>query len=187
MNKRAKQRAFLKAFAACGQVTKAAEAAGIDRSLHYDWMQNDPGYPHAFGRVQEQAAQLLEDEAVRRAYEGVQEPVVYQGNFTYEPLKNEKGELVRDENGAVLFNERPLAIRKFSDSLLQFILKGLKPERYRDRGSVEVTGANGGPIAVTDARLANLTDDELSGLIAVARKLAEPGEPRGGTAPPATE
>lgn len=42
-----------------------------------------------------------------------------------------------------------------SDVLLIFLLKGLRPEKYRDRHQHEVTGPNGGPIQhedVTQAR-----------------------------------
>jgi hypothetical protein len=65
-----------------------------------------------------------------------------------------------------------------------FLLKGLKPERYRDRVSAEVTGKDGGPISLEQKRLTVLTDDELSALIAVAKKL-DATPPDGSGSPPA--
>ena len=39
-----KKAAFLAAYAATCAVTKAADAAGMNRALHYDWMESDPEY-----------------------------------------------------------------------------------------------------------------------------------------------
>jgi hypothetical protein len=66
----------------------------------------------AYQAAQDQAAQTLEDEAVRRAYEGVERPVTVAG----------KRELVRE----------------YSDTLLIFLLKGLRPAKYRERYDVAV-------------------------------------------------
>ena len=63
----------------------------------------------------------LEAEAYRRAFEGVDEPVFYQG-------------------------EEVARVKKPSDSLMMFLLKGGMPEKYKDRVSSEVSGPGGGPI-----------------------------------------
>lgn len=83
-----KQAAFLAAFVATASVTKAAKAAKVDRALHYRWLDEDAEYPAKFKTASEQAAQLLEDEALRRAHEGIEEPLVYQGQFTYKQKLN---------------------------------------------------------------------------------------------------
>ena len=158
-----RHKAFLKAFATCGSITKAAKAAGVDRGQHYEWLKEREGYAADFAEAANQAAQVLEDEAVRRAYEGVFEPNVWQGSFVY-PEKTGK-------DGTVHVGKKPLGVVKYSDTLLQFLLKGLRPERYRDRVSAEVTGKDGGPIPLEDKRLATLTDDELTSLITLAKKL----------------
>jgi hypothetical protein len=145
-NNKAKQRAFLAAFETCASITKAAKAATMDRALHYDWLITDPEYLGRFEAAKTRAGEVLEDEAVRRAHDGVLEPLVYQGQFQYKTrdkqIQREDGtvEIVQEQHG------KPLAIRKYSDGLLQFLLRGFKPEKYRDRGQVELTGANGGPI-----------------------------------------
>lgn len=88
-------RAFLAAFSRSGNVTAAAEEAGVTRQSHYDWMAADdveadydgadpasePGpYRRAFEAARDEAADRLEMEARRRAEEGWQEPV-YQGGI----------------------------------------------------------------------------------------------------------
>ncbi len=159
-----KKPAFLAAFVLTASVTKAAKAAKVERGMHYRWLEEDEAYRAAFEGAKEQAAQTLEDEAVRRAHEGVAEPLVYQGQFQYKQRLNKKtGKLER--------HGTPLAVQKYSDALLMFLLRGFRPETYRDRGSVEVSGPAGGPISLADKRLEALSDEELAGLIQIAGKL----------------
>ena len=106
-----KKRAFLAAYAATCSITKAAEVAKVGRQCHYDWLASDQQYRAAFEQAKEQAAQTLEDEAIRRAYEGVERPVTIAG-------------------------EREL-VREYSDTLLIFLLKGVRPEKYRERFDVK--------------------------------------------------
>jgi hypothetical protein len=60
----------LKAYAITCQITKAAEVAGIDRGTHYDWLKN-PEYKAQFEAAQVEAADMLEDEAIRRPIAGL--------------------------------------------------------------------------------------------------------------------
>lgn len=135
-----KKRAFLAAFRATASVVKSAKAVRIARALHYQWLE-DPEYRKAFERAREEAVQTLEDEAVRRAYEGNLEPVFYEGEVVAHVLK-------------------------YSDSLLMFLLRGWRPDRY-NRDKVELSGVGGAPIAV-DHRVAALaellTPDELNSI-----------------------
>ena len=111
-----KKRAFIAAYAETGTVTRAAEIAGIQRTTHYEWIKNDPLYAKACDAAYEQAGERLEQEARRRAVEGVKKPVFYQGK----------------ECGVV---------NEYSDTLLIFLLKGAKPEKYKERISNEVSVA----------------------------------------------
>lgn len=120
---------FLNAYADLGTVTHAAEHVGIDRQSHYHWMARDPDYPARFAAACEQAVEKLEREVIRRAAEGILEPV-FQGG-------KEVG-----------------TIRKYSDTLLIFALKGLRPEKYRDRYDVKQTVVT---VDAVDARIAELT------------------------------
>ncbi len=108
------KRAFLAAFRETGNVRLACKAANVGRSSHYRWFEKDPEYRTAFDQAKEDATDVLEAEAFRRAVEGVEEPT---GWYMGEP------------GGTV---------RKYSDVLLIFLLKGLRPDRYRER--VDVRG-----------------------------------------------
>lgn len=53
-----KKPAFLAAFRVCGSIAGAAQAVGLDRGEHYDWLRLDAGYPAQFeaARIAAQAA-----------------------------------------------------------------------------------------------------------------------------------
>jgi hypothetical protein len=93
----------------------------------------DPPYKAAFDEAWEMGVQALEDVAAERAQLGWEEPVVFQGKFSYP--------VTRGENGRMRRSTQPLTVTKFSDSMLQFMLRGAKPEKYRERHDVQVTGA----------------------------------------------
>jgi hypothetical protein len=95
-------------------------------------MVEDPAYKAAFEAAHQIAIAVLEDEAIRRAVEGVEEPVVYKGEFSFLPKVDENGVVILDEEGRPI-RGKPLTVRKYSDQLLQFLLRGAKPEKYRER------------------------------------------------------
>lgn len=174
-----KKGAFLAAYVRLANVSKAAKAAKIERALHYRWLEEDPDYPKQFQAAQREAAQVLEDEAIRRAHEGINKPLVYKGQFTYKtrPKRNADGSIVQ-ENGKTVYEEygAPLAVREYSDGMLMFLLRGFMPGKYRENSSVELSGPGGGSIPVTDPRLAELTDEELEQLVRLSRKLEPAAE-----------
>ena len=61
------QRAFLAAFRETGNVRLACDVAKAGRSSHYRWLEKDPEYREKFDLVKEDAADILEAEAYRRA------------------------------------------------------------------------------------------------------------------------
>jgi hypothetical protein len=127
-----KKRAFLAAYASLGNVTKAAEASGTCRQAHYDNLQNDPVYAEVFSAAHDAAADLLEAEARRRAVEGTTKPVFYKG----------------EECGG---------IQEYSDTLLMFLLKGVRPEKYRDNVQVDNRYPDGVPS--TNVTIVNYAND----------------------------
>jgi len=118
-----KQQAFLEAFACGGSIRLAAESAKVSRRNHCRWLKCDPKYAEAFEVARESACQALEDEARRRAVEGVREPVYYEGEVC---------------------GHR----QRYSDVLLMFLLKGANPEKYRERADVTHRGDKEHPIPV---------------------------------------
>jgi hypothetical protein len=79
----------------------------------------------------DESRDILEAEAWRRANEGYTEPVVSHGKIVY------------DKDGT------PLMVRKYSDTLMQTLLKGHHPEKYRERIAAEHTGKDGAPLQIT--------------------------------------
>lgn len=140
-----KRKAFLAAFSRCATVTYAAEAAKVTRQQHYNWLR-DPEYQQAFEQARETAIEVLEAEAVRRAVLGRDEPVYFQGKVVGR-------------------------IQRYSDILLIFLLKGARPEKYRDRH--EFTGAGGRPL-IPDPGRVQLTDEKLAELIALTETQQQP-------------
>ena len=124
----ARQQRFLKALAETGNVSAAVDLAGTSRTRTYELRKVDQAFRASWDEAENIASDRLEAEAWRRAVEGVQEPLV------------SAGKIVRDDDG------NPIAIRRYSDSMLTLLLKARRPERFRDRSSIEHTGKNGGPI-----------------------------------------
>ena len=116
---RERQQRFLKALAETGIVRTAAEIAGTSRTRVYELRKQDTAFASAWEEAEEQAADALEAEAWRRAVLGVQEPLV------------SSGKVVRDDDG------QPIAIRRYSDTLMIALLKARRPERFKDRAVVE--------------------------------------------------
>jgi hypothetical protein len=103
---------FLTALAECGNVTYAASRAGIPRRTVYALRKKDEEFAKAWRESADIGVRILEDEACRRAMEGVETPVFYQGK----------------EVGVV---------RKYSDTLLMALLKAHRPEKYADKYRIE--------------------------------------------------
>jgi hypothetical protein len=149
----ARRKLFLQAYVACGTIIGAARASGVSDTLHFDWMK-DPEYAAAFAEAEKQAIAHLETELFNRVYEGTEEPVIYQGELCYQ--KDAKGKLTN----------KPLTIRRKSDTLLIFALKGKKPDVYRDNFKGEITHT--GVMAVSQGPdLSKLSDDQWSHVKAI--------------------
>lgn len=115
------RRKIIAALSAGASVTAAVEASRVARSSLYLWRDEDPDFAREWEEAVEAGTDRLEDEALRRAKEGTLRPVFYEGVQCGQ-------------------------IREFSDTLTIFLLKARRPEKYRDRTSLELAGKDGGPI-----------------------------------------
>ena len=106
-------------------ITGAAQAANLPRRTVYDWREADAEFKALWDDAVDAGADLLEDEAFRRAFHGVPEPVTSQGR------------LQKDEAGVVI------TVQKYSDTLMTLLLKGRRPTKYRERVSQELSGPDG--------------------------------------------
>jgi hypothetical protein len=130
-----RRRLFLRAFAVRGVVTEGLRAAGVSRSAVEHWRETSEWFEELYLTAIEEAADRIEAEAFRRAVDGYDEPVIYQGMMT----------TVLDEASG---EPRALTVRKYSDALLQTLLRGARPEKYRESHRVEVSAAAGGVLVV---------------------------------------
>jgi hypothetical protein len=106
------QERFLVALANSGNVRHAAECIKRSPTTCYNHRQRDPAFAAAWDAAMETAMDIvLEPEAFRRAVQGVEKPVYHLGS----------------QVGTV---------REYSDTLLIFLMKGWRPDRYKDRREV---------------------------------------------------
>jgi len=96
---------FLDYLAETGNVSRAAKASNLPRRTLYSYRATDPDFAAAWDEALEIGLDALEDEAMRRAREGVEEPV-FQGGLCCGH------------------------VRRYSDLLLIFLLKSRRPHRY---------------------------------------------------------
>lgn len=106
-----------------GNVSEAARLCALGRRTLYGWKDEDEDFSKRWDESVRLGTEALEDEAIRRAYQGVDEPVFYKG---------------------VVCGH----IKRYSDQLLVQLLRGKKPDVYRERGSLEVTGKDGAPMKI---------------------------------------
>lgn len=143
-----KARAFLAAYVATGTISGAARVAGVSRPMHSYWLGTAtdpdgarvpplPGYPEAFAAARDMAADLAEEAARRRAIQGVRKAVWWRGALVgYETV--------------------------YSDRLLEVLLTGLRPDKYRRRVDQTVSGPDGGPVrTVAAVAVAEVSDADL--------------------------
>jgi hypothetical protein len=124
-NRRPWKERFLKAFRLTGNVRQAALAAGVERCQPYHVFDKDPEFKAAFEEAREHAADRLEQEAFRRAHDGLRKPIAVNGKTHW--------------------------VREYSDTLLIFLLKASRPHKYRDNHQIALSNADGSNIQI-DAR-----------------------------------
>lgn len=144
---------FLNELSNHGVVKHACTKAGISRLTFYYSYQSDEDFRRLVDDAMVLGAVNIEDEAKIRAVEGVEEDIYF------------KGEVVG-------------TIRKFSDFLLVFLLKGNFPHKYNNTATSEEVSSNifgqqkvniNAAVKSTDAReinYASLTDEQLRNLVA---------------------
>jgi hypothetical protein len=144
-----KQARFLKAFSESGNIKYSCKVAGITRQTYYDWKANDPEFAAQLEEAKFEACDTLEYAAYERAVKGVESYVVSMGRVVYEdvPALDENGKPKLDKHGEPIMRRgKPIKERKFSDTLLQTLLKANMPEKYKDKQAIEHTGKDGGPM-----------------------------------------
>lgn len=96
---------FLDTLRKSANVSKSALTAGISRAAVYKHRSKNIEFSKEWDDALEESLDMLEEEARRRAYEGIKEGVWYQGE--------EVGETI-----------------KYSDTLMQFLLRAYRPQKF---------------------------------------------------------
>ena len=112
---------FCRSYATRGIIRDACISAGISRRTYYRWRKKDESFHDACTMAEEMSADLIEAEAMRRAVDGYDKPVIYQGEITD-------------------------TYTEYSDSLMSMLLRGNKKEKYKER--TEHSGAIGRPMTL---------------------------------------
>jgi hypothetical protein len=103
-----KKKIFLKCLAETAKVGYSAQMAGFANATYLRTLYNkDPEFRKEWDAALESGMDAISDEAVRRAVDGVREPVFYQGEVVGYKIN-------------------------YSDGLLMFLLKGGRPHIYKD-------------------------------------------------------
>jgi hypothetical protein len=134
-----RRRKFIEYFSMGLPVYQAAEAAGVTARTVFREVERDEAFREEYEMARRSMAARLEQEAVRRAFEGVIDFVRDKdGNIVFE--RDAKGELVMDEDplGIDPPKPRPAVVCKHSDRLMEVLLRAHGGDRYRERPLVDV-------------------------------------------------
>ena len=135
----ARKAAFLRSLATHGVVRTACLETGCQSNLVYGWRKTDPAFADGWALAVDMATQRLEAEADRRGRDGYSREVFQGGKHVG-------------------------YVTEYSDTLLMFRLKSLRPEMYRERYEVKPIAS---PVNVDTSAL---SDDEKRMLEALLSK-----------------
>lgn len=119
-----KRTKFLEVLRQTGNISKACEVISLSRRTAYNWRAQDAEFAELWDDAIEAGYDLLEQEARRRAYRGL-----------VKKKFGKDGDPVIDPATGQQYYER-----EYSDTLLIFLLKGGRPEKYRENIKQEQSG-----------------------------------------------
>ena len=106
---------FLQTLSRTGNPSAACQSSHLTRRFINRMRDNDPVFARDYNEAMEEAADLLEAEAWRRALEGVPQLLI------------KAGQPVVDADGTAI------TVRRYSDPLLVMLLRGCKPDKFQRR------------------------------------------------------
>ena len=117
-----------------GNVSEACRRANLARRTAYNWRNHVEGFKTQWEEAFELGVDALEDEAIRRAAEGTKRK-----KFTANGAP-----VIDPETGEQYFKH------DYSDTLLIFMLKARRPEKFRERNETLHGSAPGKPIEIIE-------------------------------------
>lgn len=106
---------FIRTLARTGNVSQACRTIRVSRTAAYEVKESNKEFGALWDEAVDIATDALEREARRRAVQGWPEPVFHQGR-------------------------KVGTIRKYSDRMLEILLKGHRPEKFRERVDMKHSG-----------------------------------------------
>jgi len=145
-----------------GNISEACRNMAVNRDSFYKLTRLNPDEHEGAKFIQENLPEAIEmgkealvDEARRRAFSGVREPVIFMGRVSYQV-------------NPVTTEIEPVTVTKFSDRLLMFLLGGLD-RRFAKKH--ELTGKDGTPLGIATLDLSKAEEGDLDKLIALGETL----------------
>ena len=135
---------FCRAYAQRGIIREGTTAAGVSRRTYMKWRKDDEQFNEQCTEAKQMAVDLLEAEAHRRAVDGFDRPVIYQGEVTD-------------------------TYTDYSDSLLGMLMKGNKPEKYKER--TQHSGSIGRPMTLDE----ETKEDVVASILGMIKNKPDPG------------
>jgi hypothetical protein len=129
------RRRFIEVLRGTCNVSEAARSVGVSRGYAYQYKLEHRDFAEQWDEAEQEAVDAVELEARRRGVEGWEEPVFYKG-------------------------QQCGTIRRYSDRMLEILLKGHRPEKYADRKVL--TGKDGGPVAMSFLQMVEEIQNEPS-------------------------
>ncbi len=106
-----------------GNVWRAAAVASVARCNAYDEYDRNPEFARAWDAAEQESADRLEAEAWRRAHDGVDKPVYWQG-------------------------EKVDTLKEYSDTLLTLLLRARRPSKFRENFNVALGNPDGSKLEI---------------------------------------
>jgi hypothetical protein len=110
-----RKKVFLEKLRETLNASASARAAGVSKRTVFGHREKDPGFAQAWEDALEEGLDAAEQSCNLRAFVGVEEPVFHQG---------------------VVVGH----VRRYSDSLAQFMLKANRPKKFRESVDLNVKG-----------------------------------------------
>jgi len=96
-------------------ISKACRAAGVARQTAYRHRDEYPEFASMWEDALQEGLDGWEEEMARRAYEGMERPLMYQGDMVG-------------------------TVNEYSDTLAIFLMKAHRPDKYRERSEIKQDG-----------------------------------------------
>lgn len=110
------QEEFLKTLRETGNASRACRNSGFTRSQINKMRKENEDFAASYADAIDEAADLLEAEAWRRAIDGVSQPLLKSGQVVLDPATG-----------------KPMTVQRYSDPLLVMLLRGNKPGKFLQR------------------------------------------------------